>query len=98
MRRRQLMATLPVACIAAPALAQSPAQSGTAKARELRFGYQRSGTLLIAKQQAAIEQRLQPLGVEVKWIEFSFGPPLIPIRTNQIPVSCGRSQGETGTS
>ena len=77
MKRRQLMATLSVACFAAPALAQSLGQSGTAKARELRFGYQRSGTLLIAKQQAAIEQRLQPLDVEVKWIEFSFGPPLL---------------------
>jgi sulfonate transport system substrate-binding protein len=45
--------------------------------REFRIGYQKNGILVIAKQQRAIENRLKPLGVEVKWIEFSFGPPLL---------------------
>jgi NitT/TauT family transport system substrate-binding protein/sulfonate transport system substrate-binding protein len=43
----------------------------------LRIGYQKNGILVVAKQQRAIENRLKPLGVEVKWIEFSFGPPLL---------------------
>jgi NitT/TauT family transport system substrate-binding protein/sulfonate transport system substrate-binding protein len=68
-----LIAALPGAFLAAPAIAQSPAKP----ARELRLGYQRSGTLLIAKQQGILEKRLKPLGVDVKWVEFSFGPPLL---------------------
>jgi sulfonate transport system substrate-binding protein len=76
LKRRHLLAAAPVVALAAPALAQSlPKPAG--KARELRFGYQRSGTLLISKQQKVLEKRLQPLGVEVKWVEFSFGPPLL---------------------
>lgn len=45
--------------------------------REVRIGYQKNGILVVAKQQRAIEERLRPLGVEVRWIEFSFGPPLL---------------------
>jgi len=70
-KRRHVLAALPGAVLAIPALAQPP------KVRELRVGYQRSGTLLIAKQQGVLEARLKPLGVEVKWAEFSFGPPLL---------------------
>ena len=76
LKRRHLIAAVPAMALAAPAIAQSPAKPA-GKARELRFGYQRSGTLLIAKQQGVLEKRLQPLGVEVKWVEFSFGPPLL---------------------
>jgi sulfonate transport system substrate-binding protein len=45
--------------------------------RQLRIGYQKSGILVVAKQQRAIENRLRPLGVTVTWTEFSFGPPLL---------------------
>jgi len=71
-KRRHILAALPAAVLAAPAFAQS-----APKARELRVGYQRSGTPLVAKQQRVLESRLNPLGVEVKWLEFSFGPPLL---------------------
>jgi sulfonate transport system substrate-binding protein len=68
-RRALLAATATPAALAFPARAQAP--------REFRIGYQKSGILVVAKQQRAIENRLKPLGVEVKWIEFSFGPPLL---------------------
>lgn len=71
-KRRHILAALPGVAFVAPALGQQ-----TAKARELRVGYQRSGTLLVAKQQRILEKRLTPLGVDVKWVEFSFGPPLL---------------------
>ncbi|QCI65001.1 sulfonate ABC transporter substrate-binding protein [Phreatobacter stygius] len=58
----------------APAVAQ-PGPAGLP--RELRIGFQKSGVLLIAKQQGLFEQRFKPLGVEVKWTEFQFGPPLL---------------------
>ncbi|MBY0297077.1 MAG: aliphatic sulfonate ABC transporter substrate-binding protein [Methylobacterium sp.] len=66
--RRSLVA----AALAAPVLPLSAAASGL-----LRIGYQKNGILVVAKQQAAIEARLKPLGVAVKWVEFSFGPPLL---------------------
>jgi sulfonate transport system substrate-binding protein len=68
-RRALLAATATPAALAFPARAQAP--------REFGIGYQKSGILVVAKQQRAIENRLKPLGVEVKWIEFSFGPPLL---------------------
>ncbi len=43
----------------------------------LRIGYQKNGILVVAKQQGIIERRLEPLGHTVRWIEFSFGPPLL---------------------
>ena len=44
--------------------------------KELRIGYQKIGALLIVKAQKALEQRFEPLGVKVRWVEFAFGPPL----------------------
>jgi sulfonate transport system substrate-binding protein len=45
--------------------------------KELRIGYQKIGALLIVKAQRALEQRFEPQGVRVRWIEFAFGPPLL---------------------
>eukprot|EP01037_Dinobryon_pediforme_P015222 gene15222-15367_t len=53
--------------------------------KELRIGYQKNGPLLIAKQQRLLETRFEPLGITVKWVEFSFGPPLLEaLNTNNI--------------
>jgi sulfonate transport system substrate-binding protein len=43
----------------------------------LRIGYQKNGVLVIARRQAVLEQRLTKLGVDVKWVEFSSGPPML---------------------
>ncbi|WP_342363103.1 sulfonate ABC transporter substrate-binding protein [Terrarubrum flagellatum] len=45
--------------------------------KELRIGFQKNGILLIAKQQGVLERRFKPLGIEIKWVEFQFGPPLL---------------------
>jgi sulfonate transport system substrate-binding protein len=45
--------------------------------KELRIGYQKSGVLVIARQQAVLESRLAPLGIHMTWVEFSSGPPLL---------------------
>ncbi|OWY30210.1 sulfonate ABC transporter substrate-binding protein [Herbaspirillum robiniae] len=48
------------------------------EARVLRIGYQKAAnTLVLLKAHGALEKRLQPLGVEVKWAEFSAGPQLL---------------------
>ncbi|WP_208642273.1 aliphatic sulfonate ABC transporter substrate-binding protein [Methylobacterium terrae] len=67
--RRSLLAAALAGAAALPARA--------APADTLRIGYQKNGTLVVAKQQGAIEARLKPLGVGVTWVEFSFGPPLL---------------------
>jgi aliphatic sulfonates family ABC transporter substrate-binding protein len=43
----------------------------------LRIGYQKIGALLIVKSQKVLEQRFEPQGVKVGWLEFAFGPPLL---------------------
>lgn len=45
--------------------------------KELRVGYQKLGALLIVKAQKVLEQRFEPQGVSVRWVEFAFGPPLL---------------------
>lgn len=71
--RRSLMAAL-------AALPLAPALVRGARAAEpgvVRIGYQKNGILVVAKQQGIIEKRLEPLGQSVRWVEFSFGPPLL---------------------
>ena len=46
--------------------------------RQLRIGFQKSASLLmLLKAQGTLEQRLAPLKVGVKWIEFPAGPQLL---------------------
>ncbi len=45
--------------------------------REIRIGYQKNGVLLIARRQATLEDHFRPQGIDVKWIEFSSGPPMM---------------------
>jgi sulfonate transport system substrate-binding protein len=72
--RRSILALLPIAvtagALAAPAIAQ--------QARKLRVGFQKGEpTLVAAKQNRSLETALAPLGVEVEWLEFPFGPPML---------------------
>lgn len=45
---------------------------------QLRIGYQKSASLFVLQRaQGSLEQKLQPLGVQVKWVEFPAGPQLL---------------------
>jgi len=71
-RRQFLLQSLHVAVAATLASAAAlPAYAATQ--RELRIGYQK-GVLSLLKGRGTLEQRLAPLGVTIKWIEFSAGP------------------------
>lgn len=72
-RRTFLAGTVSVsgAFLGAPALVRADGP------RELRIGFQKNGVLLIAKQQGVLERRFGQSGIQVKWTEFSFGPPLL---------------------
>lgn len=64
---------------AGTAVATAFASRATAQAavKEIRIGYQKTGVLVITRQQAALEKHFTPQGIEVKWIEFSSGPPMM---------------------
>jgi len=48
------------------------------KPEQLRIGFQKSASLLaLQKTQGTLENRLAPLGVQVKWVEFPAGPQLL---------------------
>lgn len=63
------------ASLAAPGLLGRAHAQETPK--EIRIGYQKSGVLLIAKAQELFEKRFKTIGASVKWMEFTFGPPLL---------------------
>jgi sulfonate transport system substrate-binding protein len=57
-------------------LAVFPAQAQD-KPTEIRIGTQKGGFLSAARQRHTVEDTFKPLGVEIKWIDFRFGPPLL---------------------
>jgi len=74
MQRRDFL-RLSVGTAAAAAFAARANAQGAVK--EIRIGYQKTGVLVIARQQAALEKHFTPQGIDVKWIEFSSGPPMM---------------------
>jgi sulfonate transport system substrate-binding protein len=62
-------------CFAVVGYPAVSAQTPTLK--EFRIGYQKNGVLVIARQQAALEKRFAKSGVDIKWVEFSSGPPMM---------------------
>jgi NitT/TauT family transport system substrate-binding protein/sulfonate transport system substrate-binding protein len=65
---------------AATALAMSPAarRSSAAPAKILRVGVQKGAALLLAeRERRGLETLFNPIGIDVTWTEFQFGPPLL---------------------
>src|SRR5438046_9056737 len=73
MRRRGFVGLSVGGAIAARAL-RAAAQTTI---KEIRIGYQKTGVLVIARQQAVLEKRFAEKQVGIKWIEFTSGPPLL---------------------
>src|SRR5258708_3576971 len=57
--------------------ALSPQARAQASVKEIRIGYQKNGVLVIARQHATLEKHFAPQGIDVTWIEFSSGPPMM---------------------
>ncbi|SEL85082.1 sulfonate transport system substrate-binding protein [Roseateles sp. YR242] len=74
MKRRHLLATLPAA---AAALHGLPRALAADTGKVLRVGFQKGGLLLQVKARGVLEQRLAPLGWQVRWLEFPAGPQLL---------------------
>jgi sulfonate transport system substrate-binding protein len=74
MKRREFL-KFSLGTVAAAAMSQrASAQAGL---KEIRIGYQKNGVLVIARQQATLEEHFAPQGIAVKWLEFSSGPPMM---------------------
>jgi sulfonate transport system substrate-binding protein len=72
-RRDFLKLSLGTAAVAALPV-RARAEAGV---KEIRIGYQKNGVLVIARQQSTLENHFKPQGIEVKWVEFSSGPPMM---------------------
>jgi sulfonate transport system substrate-binding protein len=73
MRRREFLGLSVGGAIAA---LSSRAEAQTT-VKEIRIGYQKTGVLVIARQQAVLEKRFAGKQIGIKWIEFTSGPPLL---------------------
>jgi sulfonate transport system substrate-binding protein len=73
--RRTLLAGIAVALLAPVVIAASPVAAQELK--EVRIGFQKAGIFPAVKQRRTLEEALKPRGIEVKWVEFAFGPPLL---------------------
>ena len=74
MKRREFL-KLSLGATAAASL--SPEVRAQASLKEIRVGYQKTGVLVIARQQAVLEKRFAGKQIGIKWIEFTSGPPLL---------------------
>ena len=74
MQRRDFLKS--TALFAASALAATPSFAQSA-VKDIRIGYQKTGVLAVAKGLGFLEKRFEKDGIAVKWVEFSFGPPLL---------------------
>jgi sulfonate transport system substrate-binding protein len=74
MKRREFLKLSLGSATAAVLSSRARAEVGV---KEVRIGYQKNGVLVIARQQAALENHFRPVGIEVKWVEFSSGPPMM---------------------
>lgn len=70
--RRHILATalLLATAVAAPVHAED-------KPAEIRIGTQKGGFFPAVRQRHTLENAFKPLGIEIKWIDFQFGPPLL---------------------
>ena len=74
MKRRDFL-KLSVGAAGTAALSlQARAEAGV---KEIRVGYQKTGVLVITRQQAVLEKRFAARQIGIKWIEFTSGPPLL---------------------
>ena len=76
-RRRALLAAALGAPLLAARAGRAQSQLPQGQPREFRIGFQKSGPLLVARQNGDFERAFAPLGIAVNWLEFTYGPPLL---------------------
>ncbi len=74
MRRREFL-QFSTGIVAAAVLSRRA--SAEEQPKEIRIGTQKGGFFPAVKARHSLEDAFQPLGIEIKWIDFQFGPPLL---------------------
>lgn len=74
MNRRSFLAAAAAATVF-PAIVR-PARAEAA-VREIRLGFQKSGLFVSVRQRGTYEAFFKPQGIDVRWVEFQFGPPML---------------------
>ncbi len=79
--RRHVFAALPAVGLAATYAAAAPSKL-------VRVGFQTGKPIVLAAEENhSLEALLNPLGIDVQWVEFQFGPPLLEaMRVNAIDI------------
>ena len=72
-RREFLKLSLGTAAVAA----LSSSARAEAAPKEVRIGTQKGGFFPAVRQRHSVEDAFKPLGIEIKWVDFQFGPPLL---------------------
>jgi sulfonate transport system substrate-binding protein len=63
--------------VAAAALGFSSAPVFAENLKQIRVGYQKNGILVVARQQAVLEQHFKAVGIAIDWVDFPSGPPML---------------------
>ena len=74
MKRREFL-TLSLATAAVAAI--STGARADAQPKEIRIGTQKGGFFPAVRQRHTVEDVFAPAGIDIKWIDFQFGPPLL---------------------
>jgi len=74
MKRREFL-KLSLGTAAVAALASRA--SAEAELKEIRIGTQKGGFFPAVRQRHSVEDVFKPQGIDIKWIDFQFGPPLL---------------------
>jgi sulfonate transport system substrate-binding protein len=74
MQRRKF---LKLSAVTAVATAISLRARAEARPKEIRIGTQKGGFFPAVRQRHTVEDVFAALGIDIKWIEFQFGPPLL---------------------
>lgn len=80
MLRREFLKSGASGLVAAAFATAAPLGRSTIAAeapKEVRFGFQKAGLFVPIRQRRTYENFFKPLGAEVRWVEFQFGPPML---------------------
>jgi sulfonate transport system substrate-binding protein len=72
--RRNIIACALV--VASLAISHAPSRAQD-KPSEIRIGTQKGGFFPAVRQRHTVEDAFKPHGIEIKWVDFQFGPPLL---------------------
>jgi sulfonate transport system substrate-binding protein len=75
--RLSLLLSLGAAAVTALSLQARAEAAPKETPKEIRIGTQKGGFFPAVKARHTVEDVFKPLGIEIKWVDFQFGPPLL---------------------